>query len=493
MALSEGAVPVLARLAGLKVLVLGDAMLDTYLRGSADRLCQEAPVPVVAIRERTEVAGGAANTAANVRALGAQVTLLAAVGDDGEGRALRRALENAGISTSSVLVEAGRRTLAKQRILAGAQLLVRFDQGSSERPGPAAESELVRRLRDLAPRHDAIVVSDYGYGVLGPRLRDELAALQQRAPRILVVDSKALAAYRAAAPTAVKPNFREAARLIGDLGGEAVERSELIARCGRALLHLTGAAIVAVTLDAEGALFLTGEREPYRTYARPVDHSRAAGAGDTFGAALALALAAGAGVETAAEIASAAAAVVVAKEGTATCSPAELRAYLAGSDKLAADASALAPLLDRHRLAGLRIVMTSGCFDLLHRGHVACLNAAKALGDVLVVGLNSDASVRRAKGAERPINSLEDRSQVLAGLSCVDHIVAFDEDTPERLVTLLRPHLFVKGGDYTAAALPEARAVEACGGAVRILPYVGDRSTTSIIERIRCAERRSAA
>jgi D-beta-D-heptose 7-phosphate kinase/D-beta-D-heptose 1-phosphate adenosyltransferase len=487
VALSSSVGAVLDRLPGLRVLVVGDAMLDTYLRGTSERLCPEAPVPVVSIEGRADVPGGAANTAVNARALGAEVTLLAATGEDPEGHTLRRAVDGAGVDGAALLAVPGRRTLAKQRVLAGRQMLVRFDQGTTARLAGDAEGEIARRLLAHGRTSDAILVSDYGYGVVGPRVIEALVALQRRSPRVVVVDSKALTAFRPVAPTAVKPNFKEAARLLGGDVSPCRERSELIARQGRALLSMTGAQIVAVTLDAEGALFFEKDREPYRTYARPVDPSRASGAGDTFAAALAAALAAGADLAAAAEIASAAAAVVVAKEGTASCSAAELRAYLAGGDKCAAGVASLCAALEPLRRGGRRIVMTSGCFDLLHRGHITYLSAAKALGDVLVVGLNSDASVRRHKGPERPINPLEDRAQVLASLSSVDHIVPFDEDTPEALVRAVRPHVFVKGGDYTREALPEARVVESYGGAVHILPFVQDRSTTSIIERIRAA------
>lgn len=490
MAVTPAVGPVIERLPGLRALVVGDAMLDAYLRGTTDRLCREAPVPIVALSQRMNAPGGAANAAVNATALGARVRLLSAVGDDAEGQTLRAVLEDAGVTADAVLVERGRETLAKQRVIAGAQMLVRFDSGSTGPLQPSTEAAVVRRLEDLALESDAVIVSDYGYGVLGRRVRAALAALQRRAPRVVVVDSKTLAAYRSVGPTAVKPNYAEALRLVGPLAGAAGERCEVITGHGARLLDLTGAQIAAVTLDTDGALFFEQGRAPYRTYARPVDHSRAAGAGDTFGAALALALAAGADVPAAAEIASAAAAVVVAKDGTATCSLSELAAYLAGGDKYVPAAAALLGALERYRRQGRRIVLTNGCFDILHRGHVAYLNAAKSLGDVLIVGLNSDASVRRLKGPERPINPLEDRAQVLAALSCVDHIVAFDEATPVELVRAVRPHVFVKGGDYTADMLPEAPAVEACGGIVRILPYVQDRSTTSIIERLRAAARR---
>ncbi|MFO0593125.1 MAG: D-glycero-beta-D-manno-heptose 1-phosphate adenylyltransferase [Polyangiaceae bacterium] len=505
MAVTPAIPRVLRRLQGLRALVIGDAMLDTYLRGATDRLCPEAPVPIVNVTSRADRPGGAANTAVNLRALGADVTLLGVIGADAEGIALRNALMTEGIAPNALTVSKRRRTLAKQRVFAGSQLLVRFDQGSTEPLDADADLAIVQKIPSLLREADAVVISDYGYGVVTPRVIAALADARRSAPRVLVVDAKDLPAYQAASPTAVKPNYREAARLLGldrdahapksrtptaghetrDPRGD--ERARAIEPHGRDLLARTGARIVAVTLDTEGAIFFERGREPFRTFAKPAEHARAAGAGDTFGAALSLALAAGADLPTAAEIASAAAAIVVAKDGTATASLAEVAARIEGVDKLAASAADLAPHLEAYRRKGARVVLTSGCFDILHRGHVTYLSAAKALGDVLIVGLNTDAGVRRLKGDCRPINPLPDRAAVLAGLSCVDRVVAFDEDTPEALVTAVRPHIFVKGGDYTRASLPEARAVEAAGGEVRILPFIDDRSTTSLIARIRAA------
>ncbi len=242
-----------------------------------------------------------------------------------------------------------------------------------------------------------------------------------------------------------------------------------------------------MTLDADGVLVLERGRPAHRAYARAVPNARVNGAGDTFVAAFTLALAAGAHTPAAAELASAAAGVVVAKEGTAVCSAAELRESLVAEAKVVADAERLAARLALHRAQGRRVVFTNGCFDLLHRGHITYLNQAKTLGEVLVVAVNSDTSVRRLKGPRRPILPLEDRMQVLSALSCVDYIIPFEEDTPERLIRLLRPDVFVKGGDYRRETLPEAPLVEAQGGVVKILPYLLDRSTSGIIERIRQA------
>jgi D-beta-D-heptose 7-phosphate kinase/D-beta-D-heptose 1-phosphate adenosyltransferase len=470
----------------LDVLVVGEAMLDSYLEGKTGRICREAPVPIVDMTSRRDAPGGAANTALNASALGARVHFLSAVGDDCEGELLRRALTDQGLGADHVLVEAGRRTLSKNRVVAGGQLLVRFDQGSTGPVGAETEAALIARLVGLWPDCDAVILSDYGYGILTPRVRATVAELQRRSPRLLLADSKDLAAYRGVGLTAVKPNYEEALPLAGG-GGESGDgsRADAIAARGEQLLERTGARIAAVTLDTDGAVLLERGRPPYRTYARPVHHSRAAGAGDTFLATFALSLAAGATPPAAADLASAACAVVVSREGTVACTAAELLAELALAVKPAANLADLLRRLDAHRRLGRRIVFTNGCFDILHRGHITYLSQAKALGDVLVVGVNSDAGIQRLKGPSRPINGQEDRVQVLAALSCIDHIIVFDEDTPCALVEAVRPDVFVKGGDYTRDRLPEAAIVERHGGEVHILPFVAERSTTEIIERIR--------
>ena len=474
------------RFAGLRVLVIGEAMLDSYLEGGVARLCQEAPVPVVSVRERRNVPGGAANTAANVARLGAEPSLLSVIGDDAEGALLREALASAGVSADNVLAAADRRTLAKQRVLADSQIIVRFDQGTTEAVDRETEERLIERLRRFFPHCDAVIVSDYGYGIVTPAVLEALAGLQARDPRVVVADAKDLRAYRHVGVTAVKPNYDQALRLLqaGDDPASG-DRGDRIAAQAQRILDATGAEIAAITLDTEGAVLVERGRPAYRTYADPASHSRAAGAGDTFATALALALAAGADMPSAAELASAAAAVAVGKDGTTPCSAAELRRSVAGGAKHVSDVGRLLALLDAEREQGRRIVFTNGCFDILHRGHITYLSRAKALGDILVVGVNSDASVRRLKGSDRPINPLEDRVEVLGALSCVDRTVAFDDDTPIELVRAIRPDLYVKGGDYVREELPEADVVEAQGGEVRILPFIEDRSTTGVIERIR--------
>lgn len=489
MAVDPALTRILASFQDVRVLVIGEAILDTYSGGSARRLCREAPVPVVSVEERQDAPGGAANTAVNVRTLGGDVVFLSVIGGDGEGQILTQALASQGVSPANVLVQPGRRTLHKHRICAGSQMLLRVDSGDTAPVDREREDEVIEQLEELAPRRQAIVVSDYGYGVLTPRVTSALARIQASSPRLLIVDSRDLAGYRDAGATVVKPNYEEALRLLGlPEAPSAADKAEWMTPHGERVLKATGAQIAAVTLDSEGALIFERGRPPYRTYAQPSPSSSPAGAGDTFVAVMALALASRAPTPAAAELASAAASIVVSKDGTATCSGLELLAQVAGREKWVDDLERLKIGLAYERQRGRRIVFTNGCFDILHSGHIAYLNRAKSLGDVLVVAINSDASVRRLKGPARPINRLEDRIKVLAALSAIDYIVAFNEDNPSRLIQEVRPDIFVKGGDYTREMLPEAALVEALGGKVHILPYVEDRSTSGIIERIRAAE-----
>lgn len=477
--------PVLDALPGLDVLVVGDAVLDEYLHGGGTRICREAPVPVVTVEERRAQPGGAGNVAANVAALGARLRFLSVVGDDADGRTFTAALRRAGVDTSDLLVEPGRRTVAKRRVLAGEQMVVRFDEGASAPLLDATREAVLACLPTLFANASAVIVSDYGYGLLDDDVVAALAALQQANPRVLVVDARRVDRYRLVGATAVTPSFDEVSALLTAPPERDVERADAVAADAERLHQLTGARVVAVTVDRDGAVICERGRPAYRTWTRPVPHSQACGAGDSFTAAFALALAAHADIPVAAEAAQAAAQVVTGRDGTSTCSIDDLREHIAETTTRLEPATELTERVAFHRRRGRRVVFTNGCFDLLHRGHIDLLNRAKALGDVLVVGLNSDASMRGLKGADRPINRLEDRAQVLAALSAVDHLTWFDQPTAEELIRELRPDVYVKGGDYTREMLPEAPHVEVYGGTVTILPYLDDRSTTALIARIR--------
>jgi D-beta-D-heptose 7-phosphate kinase/D-beta-D-heptose 1-phosphate adenosyltransferase len=406
------------------------------------------------------------------------VRLLSVVGtDDAAARVLDIARAHR-VDTDHVVVSRRRRTPAKRRILAGGHMLLRFDEGTETPLDREDERRLAAAIARQTRDADAVIASDYGMGVITDAIAD---SLRGRPP--LIVDAKDVRRFKGVHPIACTPNFDEVAALLGGDSGE--DRARAVSAAAGRILAGSGAAIVAVTLDVDGAVVLERKRPAHRVYADRVPERSSAGAGDTFTAALTLGLLACRDAATAAEIAAAAAAVVVGKDGTATCSAAELRLRLLPGGKAIADAEALAGAGERHRREGRRIVLANGCFDILHRGHVALLNAAKTFGDVLVVAVNGDDSVRRLKGSSRPVNSLADRIEVLAALSCVDHIVAFHSERPVELIRALRPDVLVKGGDYTEDSVPEAALVRALGGEVRIVDRIADLSTTGTLERLR--------
>jgi rfaE bifunctional protein kinase chain/domain len=312
-----------------RVLVVGEAMLDTYFVGTSTRLCQEAAVPVVAIRERHDAPGGAANTAVNLAALGCTVELLSVVGDDDAGHRLRDLLRQRGVGLDLLVVAAGRQTLAKQRVVNGDQIVVRFDQGHADAVPPEVELRLRERLATAVIEADAVVVSDYAYGVVTDGLLRQLRRLHRRFGHCLAVDARDLRQYRPLGPTLVKPNLVEAVNLAtwseGDPVAQPLSRAEIAATIADTVLDRTGAQIAAITLDADGALVAERGQTPYRTTSMPADQARTAGAGDTYLATFTLALAAGAQTPQAAELAARAAGVVVQLDGTATCTAAALR------------------------------------------------------------------------------------------------------------------------------------------------------------------------
>jgi D-beta-D-heptose 7-phosphate kinase / D-beta-D-heptose 1-phosphate adenosyltransferase len=364
--------------------------------------------------------------------------------------------------------------------------LLRFDTGTTSDITGQTEKTLLQRLEEAHAWCDAIVVSDYGYGVLTHNVRRKLAALQQRSPRVVAVDAKDYGRYGDVGVQAIKPNRAEAMAMLGGREPGQTDVERVLAQ-GEALFKAIDTSLAAVTLDRDGSVMLERGRTPHRVFARSTASPSTAGAGDTYIATLAVALAADASAPVAAELAGAAADTAVAKPGTAVCSASELRLALMSGDKSAPDLGDLVLRLQHARQHSARVVMTSGCFDILHRGHVSFLSQAKALADVLVVALNTDAGVTRLKGQGRPINPLEDRTQVLAALSCVDLVVPFDEETPIKLIRALQPDLYAKGGDYVREVLPEAQAVEQSGGQLVILPYVSDLSTSRVIDRVQRA------
>ena len=471
------------------VTVIGDVILDGWWSGPINRLCREAPAPVVEISRRDFAPGGAANTAMNLAALGARVSIAGIVGKDEAGQELRRQLQAAGVDVRHLLEHAGMVTTTKTRISSGGQVLLRFDDAARTVPEEALRA-LAAMVPDAVAGQDAVVLCDYGTGALeGPVRSKLLESLSQRSSgRLAVVDAHDPRPWAPLAPDLVTPNAQEAARILDLRLSDADDRPAVIAAHRDLLIEATGARAVVVTLDRDGTLLLPASGTVHRTWARPATEKQASGAGDTFVAALTLARTASLPLTTSLDLAQAAADVVVHHAGTSVCGTAELSRYLESFADTALDADELARHIQGHRSEGSRIVLTNGCFDVLHRGHTRYLNQAKQLGDILVVALNSDDSVRKLKGPDRPINTVADRAAVIAALSCVDYVTVFDTPTPIPLIEILRPEIYAKGGDYTPEMLAETEAVERYGGKVSILDYVAELSTTAVVQRIRNGE-----
>jgi D-beta-D-heptose 7-phosphate kinase/D-beta-D-heptose 1-phosphate adenosyltransferase len=470
------------RAAAPPVTVVGEAILDRWQRGGAKRISREAPVPVVEVdgEEPEECPGGAANTAVNLASLGARVRLVTAIGDDADGRRLRQLVSQAGVDTSGFVVRTGSPTPSKTRILAGDQILVRVDHGVHEHLSVADRALLHERLREHDPE-SVLVVCDYGTGLLDAATIELLAGLPR--PRTILVDAHDLRPWAALRPDLVTPNSVETELLLGRTL-PAHGRPEAVGAAARDVLTASGAAAAVVTLDTDGTVVLERGEPTHRTYARPAPEHQASGAGDTFAAALAAASAIGADLRAAAGFAQRAADVVVARPGTSVCTLADLTSDGSETGSAPLSPEQLRAALQAERLRGRTVVFTNGCFDVLHLGHTRHLRQAKDLGDILVVALNDDDSVRRLKGPGRPVNPLEDRVAVLESLGCVDYVTVFPEDSPVGLIAALEPDIYAKGGDYSPEMLEETAVVRAHGGEVRILEYIPAHSTTQIVNRI---------
>lgn len=467
-----------------RILVVGDAMLDRYFEGETARISPEAPVPVLKVEQVFARAGGAANVAINVAALGMPVTLLAYVGDDSDAAALRALLAAADVNCHFITVP-NRCTIVKLRALSKRQQMLRmdFEDGFAD----CDHSEILAAFSSLCDNHDLVILSDYSKGTLAAVT--SMIKLARAAFKPSLVDPKGRDFERYRGATMVTPNLSEFRVVVGETADEAglLAAAEKM-RHGLELDH------VLVTRGEEGMTLVSERREPLTIAARAQEVFDVTGAGDTVIATLAGAVASGLEFGQAVEIANAAAAIVVGRKGTASVTAEELTGFLGkdgGSRNPAADPFAA---IDAARERGERIVFTNGCFDILHAGHVDYLQRARKLGDRLVVAVNSDASVARLKGSERPFNALEARMSVLAALGCVDHVVEFDhsdlgdgsrEDTPRDLILRLRPDVLVKGGDYEKSSVVGAKEVESWGGEVEILPFVPGQSTSAIAARIK--------
>lgn len=461
------------------VLVVGDVMLDRYWSGQTRRISPEAPVPVVRVSEENERVGGAANVAANVAAMDGKVALIGGVGTDPAANRLEHLCRALGIEVvfvSDPTVE----TTVKLRVMSQHQQLLRLDFESEQVRYASAEIETLFRGKVAAA--DVVVLSDYDKGLL--RDSRTLIAIAREAGKPVIVDPKSVDYERYAGATLITPNYAEFEACVGRCRDDV----DIVDRA-RELCRQHGLESLLITRGERGMVLVRGDEEPLVLGADARDVFDVTGAGDTVCAALASALAGGMELADAVRFANTAAGIAVGKSGTATVSLDEIARACAKSDggtttgAILAD-DALESVVQSARERGERIVMTNGCFDILHAGHVTYLNQAKALGTRLLVAVNSDASVGRLKGPGRPVHKLADRMAVLAALGAVDWVVSFDEDTPADLVRRVNPHVLVKGGDYAVADIVGGDYVLSIGGEVLSLPLVDGLSTSNVLARL---------
>jgi D-beta-D-heptose 7-phosphate kinase/D-beta-D-heptose 1-phosphate adenosyltransferase len=476
----------LVRLAEGHVVCVGDLMLDQYVEGAVHRISPEAPIPVLAVRRESAMLGGAGNVLRNLAALGVHTDLVAAIGVDRAGRELSALVAKEPGVTPRLVSVPERPTSIKTRFLAGGQQLLRADRETRE---PLADDYRASLLGDaraaLSEAPGAVLaLSDYGKGVLDPDSLEDLIAEARASGHPVVVDPKGrdVARYRGA--TLITPNRHELAAATG----LPTDSDAAVAEACRRLIEVAGVDAVLATRSEQGMTLVTG-KAVHHLPARARAVFDVSGAGDTVVALAAAAIAVGAPLEAAAAIANVAAGVVVEKVGTAVAFPSEILSALHGSELMGAEAkvTTLPALLEdaaRWRRGKQRIGFTNGCFDLLHPGHVSLLNQAKAACDRLVVGLNSDDSVRRLKGDDRPVQSEASRAAVLASLAAVDRVVVFHDDTPMNLIEGLRPDVLVKGADYALDEVVGAEAVQSWGGEVMLADVLAGHSTSDTIRRM---------
>ena len=471
------------RFAGLSIWVVGDLMIDEYVSGAVERISPEAPVPVVRAQGSEHRLGGAANVARQIATLGARVSVAGICGEDAAAEQLLRLCAGAGIDTRAVLRLPGRHTTRKLRVVSHSQQLLRLDWEDVQPCTAEVSAQLLTQLAASDPP-DAIILSDYAKGVLTPETIAGIRGARGAVPLVVDPKHRDFARYRGA--TTVTPNLHE----LEVAAGCSLDVADLagIAAAARTLMASAGLESMVVTLGNHGMLVVPAAGAETAVPAMRHDVYDVTGAGDTAIAVLTLALAARAPLMQAAQLANAAAGVSVTQVGAVAVSAASIR------DALAAHPDG--KLLSRHELAaraatwrteGKRIVVTNGCFDLLHAGHLALLSQAAKQGDVLVLAINSDASVRRLKGPERPLVPQAERAALLAALTFVDAVTIFEEDTPLQVLEAVRPHVLVKGGDYQPSEVVGRELVEAAGGRVVIVPLTPERSTSSLVARIRGA------
>lgn len=491
--MSQRLIELLKAFAGRRVLLVGDLMLDRYIFGRTERISPEAPIPVLRFSREEHRLGGAGFVAAQLSTFGAKVHMVAAVGEDSAGTSVRSRLDEAGVDCRGLVTCTDRPTCDKLRLLGSSedrvpQQMLRLD---TERTSPVSESEAERLLAAFEralPDCDIVALEDYNKGVLTPALTQKLIARAKAAGRAVVIDPARLDDYsKYAGATLLKLNRPEAERATG----LPVREPSDWPIAARRLIESLKLDAVIITLNDKGSFLMRRGESGELLTSRPRQVADATGAGDTVLATLALAAAAGGDWREATALANTVAGLEVEKLGCVPVSVEEVVAdLLSEHTQTTGKERTLAEVLTevaRHRAAGRKIVFTNGCFDLIHLGHVKYFQFARAQGDLLIVGVNTDAGIRRLKGPSRPVVPEDDRVGVLEELTSIDYLVRFDEDTPIGLIEAIQPDVLVKGADYAKEQVVGWNVVEARGGRVALAPLIDGRSTSNVIQRILAA------
>ena len=461
------------------ILVVGDLMIDHYLWGSCERISPEAPVQVVDIQKETTVLGGAGNVVNNLKALGANVSVSSVMGDDDNGKELVTMLHDIDVDTKNLIIEEKRKTSKKSRVIAVSQQVLRYDKESKNNISKESTQKILESLANTITMYDAVILSDYGKGVLTQELSQGIIHLAKQHNVKVLVDPKGkdFSKYRGA--YLLTPNKKEAILATGiDIKDDESLKKALLKLKNECDLDVS-----LITLSEDGIATYEQEVKIFPTVAKEVFD--VTGAGDTVIASIAFALSVGKNLQETAAFANLAAGVVVGKIGSATVTIDEIEDYEASLHKSTSDAhiksfDEIDKIVQRYKNNGKKIVFTNGCFDILHVGHVKYLQIAKSFGDVLIVGLNSDASVSRLKGPSRPVNQVEDRAYLLAALEAVDFVVPVEADTPYELIKMIEPDVLVKGGDYEGKEVVGTEFA----GELKLVDFVDGKSTTKTIEKI---------
>jgi D-beta-D-heptose 7-phosphate kinase/D-beta-D-heptose 1-phosphate adenosyltransferase len=467
------------------VLCVGDVMLDRYVYGSVERISPEAPIPVLHTQRETVTLGGAGNLVRNIAALGGKIDIVGVVGADPAGADIAKTFAELPNVKAHLLKDATRPSTQKTRYVAGGQQLLRADHESAKPVVVDMERKIISEVQAALGLCKAVILSDYAKGVLTPTVTAEIIRMARAAAMIVIVDPKGRDFNRYRGATYLTPNRKE----LSDAIGKPITSVAEADAAARTLLQDMQIENVLVKLGAEGVCLVRKNQPVLHLHTKAREVFDVSGAGDTVAATLALALASDFTPEQAAELANIAGSIVVGKVGTASVTRDEIARELMhgdaqrGEDKVVGFAS-IADIAERWRKQGLKVGFTNGCFDLLHPGHISLLRQARTACDKLVVGLNSDASVKRLKGETRPVQNESARSAVLASLTDVDHVVIFGEDTPLELIKTLRPDILVKGADYTVDKVVGAEQVQSWGGQIVLAQLVEGQSTTGTIARM---------